>query len=153
PMSLRLHPPVLYARSRMGALDLFEQIRSDEWAGIEQWKAQRQEETFLLEFKGKRTPANAIMEDADRDELAKALSGFANVSGGVLVFGLHAKSSNTERIDRVSKIHPITDIRAFRGEVEKRCKQLTDPHIAGIRVEQIECPNAPGAGILLVYVP
>jgi len=93
------------------------------------------------------------LEEADRDNLVKALSGFANVSGGVLVFGVHAKSSNTDRIDRVSKIHPIADIETFRGEVERRCKQFTDPHIAGIRVERLKCPHTPGSGILLVYVP
>lgn len=136
----------------MAALDLFEQILSDGWTGVEQWKVKRQEESFLLEFKGKRTPMNSTLEDADRDNLAKALSGFANVSGGVLVFGVHAKSS-TDRIDHVSEIYPITDIMAFRGQVERRCKQLTDPHIAGIRVEHLECPHASGRGILLVYVP
>lgn len=72
------------------AEDLFERIRQQGEAAISQFIAERKTEEMFLDFKQAATRSDRLHDD-DRKNYAKALSGFANSEGGVIVWGVDAR--------------------------------------------------------------
>jgi hypothetical protein len=131
---------------------IFDRLKAEGWKLIEEWHANREEETQHLEFKRKETHGNPEPEAKDKAHVAKAASGFANVEDGVVVLGLDTDSKKGGA-DRVSNIVHITDVRRFGGRIERLLPTLTDPAIANLDVHAVEDPSRPGAGVLAIYVP
>jgi predicted HTH transcriptional regulator len=77
----------------MGIKDFFDLIDLEK---IKEFVQDQQEEHLTLEFK---TVSRADLTDKqDRRNFAKAISGFANSSGGTIVWGVEAKG-NKQKID------------------------------------------------------
>ena len=49
-------------------------------------------EHFHVDFKTKNRPAQSSLSEPDKKNLAKAISGFANSGGGVLIWGIEDKT-------------------------------------------------------------
>jgi len=77
------------------------------------------EEDLHLEFKQTADRRIPDLGDTDRRGFSKALSGFANAAGGVLVFGVATTKSATG-VDCASQLKPITivDLLQDAGEWE-----------------------------------
>ena len=86
--------------------------------------------------------------------LAKALCGFANADGGVIVVGLEAKSGpNKDDPDVIQRALPVTDALAVKSRIENLVGQLVEPPPEGVQVEPVfEIPGQP-AGFVLIAVP
>jgi hypothetical protein len=100
-------------------------------------------ERIHVDFKEKQDRRNAKLEDNDKKNLAKAVSGFANSGGGVLIWGLK---------DETLEPKPIKDIRNFIQNLLEIAPQTTDPvvgNIDGYWVISSENQNE-GYGILLI---
>lgn len=136
----------------MSAKSIFKNIIDAGWPGVRVWEAEKTEETLHLEFKAK-DRESASMSDKDWGAIAQALSAFANSDGGVYVLGVHAINPGKNLPDEVRSIIPLPNLGSFRGAVQRRIYELTDPPIAGVVVESVEDPDAPGFGIVVIYVP
>lgn len=136
------------------ARDLFDQLVRDGWAGIaERVNVAHQPESLILDFKTKANRAKPKVEDADKKTLAKALSAFANMEGGVIVIGVSTKQGASRDLpDTAQTIEAIDNIGAFEKSIEDHLKQLTDPPIVGYVIKTITDGTSP-AGVLLIYVP
>ena len=64
------------------------------------------EEDLFLEVKRATVP----MSQDDKENLAIALSGFANSAGGVLIFGLVATKKGADGADVIAKVAPLNDL-------------------------------------------
>jgi predicted HTH transcriptional regulator len=95
---------LLYKQFVDGKLDRINQIISDQ-----------EVENNRLEFKENTDGTGPIprLLDSNKDNLAKALSGFANSGGGVIVWGIEAKDHKPIRK------RPIPDIQKFTAELYK----------------------------------
>jgi hypothetical protein len=135
------------------ARDLFDQLVRDGWQGILDRVNAHESESLILDFKTKADRTKAKVEDADRKTLAKALSAFANMEGGIIVVGVTCRPAPSRDLpDTAQAIEPIDSVAAFEKSVEDNIKQLTDPPIVGYQIKQITDGASP-AGILLIYVP
>jgi hypothetical protein len=95
----------------------------------------------------------ASENDAQR-VLAKALCGFANADGGVLVIGLEAKSGPGKGDpDLIQQARPVPDAMVVKSRIENLVGQLVEPGLQGVRVAAV--PESPGSscGFVLVNVP
>ena len=102
-------------------------------------------ERLHIDFKEKSNRSHASLEDADRKNLAKAISGFADSGGGVLVWGIQDKTLSPK---------PITDIQLFVSSVLELAPQVTDPVVENIDGDWIQCDaSAAKDGFGLVLVP
>lgn len=135
----------------MSALGIYSEIMTLGWSGVSNWQTIEREETLHLEFK-RQTDLASVYNDKDRGEIAKAMAGFANVEGGVVVFGVHAKDMG-KRPDKVQSILPIANIEKMQAAIDRDVPNLTDPPIAGVRVERIVSTTSPDEGIVIIYVP
>ena len=136
----------------MSARSIFDEVRKSGWDQVLAWPTEKKEESLHLDFKRRAPSATFKLQPADRSVLAKAFSGFANVEGGVLVFGVHATGSSKSLPDHVVAIESVEDLSKFSNEVDRNVKTLTDPPIAGVTVEEVRDPSG-DRGILVVYVP
>lgn len=114
------------------ATELFERI---ETLGVETLKAfyqdQKNEELFLDYKRIATVPGNSGLHPDDRANLKKALSGFANADGGVVIWGLGTtKASGT---DRLALPIPYNDAVGFAGLVDDAISGCTFPPVPGVR--------------------
>lgn len=102
-------------------------------------------ERVHIDFKEKYNRRNPNLEDDDKKNLAKALSGFANSSGGVLIWGVE---NNTIRPK------PIYGIQKFVQNMLELSSNLTDPKITGVDVNWLEADNViNNEGFGVIYIP
>jgi hypothetical protein len=133
--------------------ELFERLKTEQWALVEEWKDNEEAETLHLEFKLKTNPKLADIDSEDKAQVAKTLSAFGNTEGGLLVLGVDAGGGQKGGFDRVTRIEPIEDVERFGGAVERVLRTFTDPMIGGMIVQKVVQPGAAGAGVLGIYVP
>lgn len=96
-----------------------------------------------FDYKTKSDPAVPILSDRDKEHLAKAVSGFANSAGGVLIWGIEDKTNGP---------HPISEVETFVSSLLQLGPLATDPSVRDIDGDWI--PGDSGAGgFALIYVP
>jgi hypothetical protein len=86
--------------------------------------------------------------------LAKALCGFANADGGVIIVGFEAKGGPSKYDpDIIQKPAPVADAIFVKSRIENLVGDLVEPRIEGVRVAAV--PDTPGSrtGFVLVGVP
>ncbi len=125
--------------------DTFESI---DLAAIHGFVEQRRQEGLRLEFK---TLGNhASFEREDRVNLAKAISGFSNSDGGIVVWGIQA-CRDEERVDAASELKPIKNLDRALSDILSYTSQATSPLASGVDSRAIA--EGDGAGYLVTYVP
>lgn len=115
---------------------------------IESFVEGRQEEHLSLEFKTIAGPE--LKAGNDRKILAKALSGFANSAGGVVVWGIGTKKSATGN-DVAWSSAPIPNVAMFVQRLAESTSLYVTPPVVGVAHRQFELPN--GNGFAATYVP
>ena len=101
-------------------------------------------ERVHFDFKEKANRSAVQLDDADKQNLAKAISGFANGAGGVLIWGLEDGTLSSKPIDNVSK---FVDVILQMGH------QVTAPSVKGIDGDFIPSDSNAAAGFALIHVP
>jgi len=102
-------------------------------------------ERLHIDFKEKSNRSYASLEDADRKNLARAISGFANSGGGVLIWGIQDKTLSPK---------PITDIQLFVSSVLELAPQVTDPVVENIDGDWLQSDDSAGKdGFGLILIP
>lgn len=74
---------------------------------VESFVMDKQEESLQLEFKTLLGPT--LTSRDDKENFAKALSGFANSDGGVVVWGVNARK-NQDGVDCAASLEPIAGV-------------------------------------------
>jgi Schlafen, AlbA_2 len=92
-------------------------------------------------------------EDAQR-MIAKAVCGFANGDGGVIVVGMRAKTGpNKDDPDQIQASEPVADTTLVKTKIQDLIGQLIEPGIVGVRVDEINDPADKKSGFVTALVP
>jgi len=120
---------------------------------IEKTVERAMEEGLYLDFKQKSEPGSSGLNDDDRANLAKAISGYANTDGGLIVWGVKAKANSKEDPDVAIELKPISRLKHFHTSLNAIAGGLGDPPVAG--VENRAVPNGSGsdAGYVVTIIP
>jgi hypothetical protein len=102
-------------------------------------------ETEWLDFKGNVQPNDL------RRLWSRALSGFANTQGGVLIFGIDARKDDKTEIDAASALSLIPRPHALKSRLLELHHQATDPPVLGVEIEAYEDANQ--NGFVVCYIP
>ncbi|MFG0253253.1 MAG: helix-turn-helix domain-containing protein [Phycisphaerales bacterium JB038] len=127
---------------------VFDELVSGGWSAVERLVAEGREESLHLEFKRKSEPNRADLGSEDKRNLAKALSGFANADGGVLVWGMC-----DDEADRADRTEPINEVEAFANRLRSLLPEMVETLPAGIRLSTILKPAGDGSGVAILLVP
>jgi len=106
-------------------------------------------ENNWLEGKEKQKPKISELSETDTKNFAKALSGFANTSGGVLIFGLKAKKKDD--VDEIQEIKPIEKLKKFESRLRELESRKVERLVKGVDYKKIE--TSKDKGIIAVYIP
>src|SRR5258706_16339354 len=89
-----------------------------------------QEENLYLDYK-QASYSNGKLRSDDADNLATALSGFANTEGGILIWGVKT-GDLSENEDLPEKVIPIQNLLGFRQALETSLMTRVTPSVEGV---------------------
>src|ERR1043165_1656772 len=101
----------------MGRADeLFAIIRDGGEGAIDKLIADFESESLWLDFKRSKNDATGTsLDKSDRENLAKAVSGFANADGGIIVWGVDCRPDAKTGADLPSEKLPLQEPHRFRS--------------------------------------
>jgi hypothetical protein len=132
---------------------LLAEYRDGGWSYVQDLPLKKATETLHLDFSEKRNPKNAQLDDDDRRQLSKALSGFANSDGGLFVWGVAAKRPAPDEMDCAVGVKPIADVLRFVAELASITPELVSPVPEGVIHIPIVSASAAGDGCAITVVP
>lgn len=128
----------------MTLTDQFEALTLD---ALNDYVTSQQGEDLLLDFKVA-NGANLNHPD-DKKNLAKALSGFANSSGGLIVWGINARK-NEQGVDCAVGTQEIEPISLFIARLNELTSRSVAPPVDGVRHKSIVLADDRGFAVTLV---
>ncbi|MDP3297813.1 MAG: ATP-binding protein [Thermodesulfovibrionia bacterium] len=100
------------------AEDIFEKIIKDGEIAINEFILARKSEELFLDFKRSAdNGSGSKLNDIDREHLAKAISGFGNSEGGVIVWGIDC-SKDKDHADVAHTKYPVQNVKRFVSWLE-----------------------------------
>ncbi|MEY2490741.1 MAG: hypothetical protein QOC70_2683 [Verrucomicrobiota bacterium] len=134
------------------AEDLFEKLIAGGEAAIDELIAGRKAEELFLDFK--RSADNGIgkrLQDIDNNNFGKAISGFGNTEGGVLIWGVDCSKAK-DGADVPSMKVPLQDAAAFASRLEGAISRCSVPPHSGVR--NMAITRSPGVdGFVISLIP
>jgi hypothetical protein len=135
------------------AEDLFEKIKRDGELAINEFILTRKSEELFLDFKRSADDGlGKVFHDNDRNNLSKAISGFGNSEGGVILWGVDCKREKYDPADIPRTKHPIKDIKKFISFVESAISGCTIPPHSKVQNYPISI-NKNDEGFVMTYIP
>lgn len=135
------------------AQDLFERLRLGGCSALDELIGDREPESLFLDFK--RSPQDGQSKNLaleDNKNLAKAISGFANSSGGVIVWGVDCRRDSSTG-NEIAEKHPLVDASGFNTKLQAAISRTTIPAHPGVQVLFFDEPGHSPSGYVVVYVP
>jgi hypothetical protein len=133
------------------AVSLFQQLKSGGYACIAAMLGEKRSEDLHLDFKTVDKGGPPLTAN-DRRTIAKAVSGFCNADGGVIVWGVYA-AKGADGADVAQELRPIPSLARFHSDLENLVPQLVTPGPDGVLHWRIEEPTTPDTGLVLTLVP
>jgi hypothetical protein len=130
-------------------MNLYSTFKSLSYQDINDFIQNRQEENIYLDFKLINRPD---LNTEDRKTLAKAMSGFANSSGGLIIWGIDARP-NEDGIDCAigsKEIHPLS---LFISKLNTFTGTSTSPLIEGVEHRAIRRSEQEDKGYVITLIP
>jgi hypothetical protein len=109
---------------------------------------ERAQEDLHLEFKTKANPSTLELAKQDGENFSKALSGFANSDGGVLIWGIKGDDQ-----ERAKELRPVVDCSDFQGRLKKSLLNAVQPAVDGVLIEVIRSADPPRYGYVKCLIP
>jgi hypothetical protein len=115
--------------------------------------ARQTEEGLYLDFKQKKDRNRPGLDDDDKANLAKSISGFANTDGGLIIWGVRAKADTKEDPDVAKELMPIKNLKTFQTNLNGLAGDLVVPPVPGLESRAVpEAPNG-DTGYVITIVP
>ncbi len=132
---------------------IIEDIKTRGFAAIEDIVARKESEKFFIDFKltqkddysGQRT-----LFESDKKNLAKAISGFGNSEGGLIIWGIDASGSSD---DYAKSIRLIKNIDNFKSLLESFISLLTVPAHKNVESFLVKKSKNDTNGIAITVIP
>jgi len=134
------------------AEDIFQRIIEHGEDEIDEFIHTRKSEELFLDFKRSADQGTGRrLHQNDRNNLAKAISGFGNSEGGVVVWGIDC-SSDEDYADVAHTKFPIQNVKRFVSWLEGSVSGCTIPPHVEVQNHPITI-NSKGDGFAATYVP
>ena len=133
------------------AEDLFEKIKSEKLDAIHWFIHERFSEELYLDFKRSANNGESLhLHENDKNNYSKAISGFGNSEGGLIVWGVDC-SKNKEGEDFPDSIIPIENPKRFESNLNSITSGRTLPHHHTVENYSFEIER--NKGIVVTLIP
>lgn len=124
-------------------------FRSLTTADVERYVADGRWEDLQLDFK---TSQSSFSKPEDRRVLARAISGFANSAGGLIIWGVDAKRADAEAPLVAITRRPLADPLLFMNRLQEYAGAATSPLVEGVE-HRLVSGDGSGEAFAATYVP
>ncbi len=107
-------------------------------------------ETQYLECKA---PSSPKINQNIQIHIAKALSGFANTAGGVVIYGMSTTKHPHSGLDILTQLVPLGNCAVFEKNLTNRIPTLGMPSIHSFKTKTIKEKKGDTKGIVVLYIP
>jgi len=128
-------------------LKFFEGIKTEE--DLQRMVNDRVREGLYLEFKQKQDSRNGQLGDRDKFHFSRALSGFANSDGGILIFGVETRRKD----ESAKKLKLINEVDEFIKSLKKIMINAVQPFVDQVLIEKIEKQQSATRGFVKCLIP
>jgi hypothetical protein len=126
--------------------ELFESITAEK---LVEMQSRREEESSTLEFK--RCCREGSLSQDDVTNLKRAISGFANAAGGIVLWGVESKADDGRKDrSRFQRIAPIPDGEGVQIRLHELTATATQPPVSGVIHRAIQVD---GGYVVKTFVP
>lgn len=134
------------------AEEIFSRVVANGENAIDDFILNRESEELFLDFKRSSDDGrNRNLSQTDRNNLAKAISGFGNSEGGVIVWGIDCSHNATGGDVAKCKV-PVVDAKRFKSWLEGAVSGCTVPPHSGVRNAAILCTGS-ADGFVVTHIP
>lgn len=134
------------------AEDLFHRILKEGERSIDDFIEQRVSEELFLDFKRSSNNGEGIrLSQNDRNNFAKAISGFGNSEGGIIVWGIDC-SRLEDGSDVANAKYPIVNVTRFKSWLDGAISGCTIPPHTNVINEVLKI-NEQGGGYVISFIP
>lgn len=130
-------------------MDLREYFDSIDLDKIHEFLDDKQEEHLQLDFK---EVGDSGMDKNDRKIFAKAMSGFANSNGGIIIWGVEACKQKGEEHDVACGLPMVKDATLLLNKLNEYTGTFASPIVEGVRHDAIIATEE-GAGFVKTLIP
>lgn len=116
---------------------------------IDEWVDEGCREDLHLDFKRKSNPYVPSLNEDDRRNYSRALSGFANSDSGLIIWGVGAPGVGTAERSK----HPIRSVKAFAEFLDSYISRLVSPPIMSASNHVIFEDEEKDIGYVASYIP
>lgn len=135
------------------AHELFNRLRGRGCSALDELLDDREPESLFLDFKRSPNEGSArLLSPEDNKNLSKAISGSANSSGGVVVWGVDCRRDKTTGSEIAQK-HPLLDASGFSTKLQGAISRTTLPPHPGVQVLFFDEPGQTPVGYVAVLIP
>ena len=132
--------------------ELFEKIKSEGKSAIKEFILTRKSEELFLDFKRSANDGDGeSLNVNDRKNLQKAISGFGNSEGGIIVWGVDC-SKDFDGSDVAKAEYPITNVKRFASWLNGVISGSTIPPHTGVQNHCLEIDDK-DKGFVVTYIP
>ena len=133
------------------AQNFFERLNTRGFELVQELIAQQVTEELYLDYKGVATiSVEKSLRDDDRKNLAKAISGFANSEGGVIIWGVDCRPDSSGK--EVVREKYLADPTWFKSLIDNNIGSLTTPFHSAVKSVALS-PSIDAPGVVVTFVP
>jgi predicted HTH transcriptional regulator len=133
----------------MPQADLKERFLALSGEDLQRFVSDQQEENLHLDFKN--LSDGDIKSGDDKHNFAKALSGFANSDGGIVVWGVDARKDEVG-VDCAQQLSPIANVAALLPRLNSLTSDLVSPSVEGVE-HRVLLTQPDGRGCAATIIP
>jgi hypothetical protein len=101
-----------------------------------------------LDFKG------YPKDDNDAKKIwSKALAGYANITDGLIIWGIDARKTPPRDIDAASNLRLVPDPHAFESKLRDWIRDATNPPVMSVEYKAYPGPGPAGEGFVICFIP
>lgn len=130
------------------ALEIYNSLSS--WRSLQALIDNGETEGLHLECK---SPLHPSLNRDMKIKLAKALSGFSNTAGGVMLWGVATTPHSHSKLDVISQLEPIGNCATFEKQVKAAIPALTTPSVLKYQTKIIKRRKTDTKGVIAAYIP
>ncbi|MHB0866435.1 MAG: AlbA family DNA-binding domain-containing protein [Thermoleophilia bacterium] len=131
-----------------GAAELFKSLST--FSRINELIEMGESEGLHLECK---SPQQPRLTKGTIVHLAKAISGFSNTAGGLVIYGIGTTKHTHSGLDVLSQIESLANCKTYEQQVKRAIPTLTTPSILSFQTSHILEKKDDKRGVVIVYIP
>lgn len=135
------------------AEELFNKIKNDEEKALDDFISERKSEELFLDFKrSANNGTTKLIDEKDRINFAKAISGFGNSEGGIIVWGVDCSNDKSGQDVAKAKI-PIQNPKRFESNLNNLVSGRTIPSHTKVENYSFITDLTSDSGFVVSYIP